>query len=397
MARLYTADELLAVHRALQTALEQGISLKKFKDMVSDIITRPWHAETVFRTNIQTAYQVGRYRQMSEEIDVFPYWMYDAVNDSRTRPSHALMDGKVYPATHPFWKRWYPPNGYNCRCSVIPLREKEAQKYEINTDMPALEPDPGFHTNPGEDYFGTLEQIWKDKIKRYPQGFAKTLEDEFGKIKSVQDIDKIIKTKLAGEFKKEYSGITLTDEKYFMATDPSNGSLFISSKEFPHLNNFSPLNDLLAALNKLGKEKLSFNEEYALESLWHEIVHNKQVLAPIDEYDETIMEIVTQWYARRTYPNLLKKLGDFEALHQKDIIKKGYGYFSKVAKLDNLLEELDIRDNDIIGDIEDMILSTPWNKYAEKLAEILAKKTGGNRNGLLNRIYLLSFEFIGEH
>lgn len=390
VAKLYTVDELNAVHKALQKALSEGITLKEFKNQVSDIITRPWHTEVVFRTNIQTAYQVGRYRQMMRVSKRFPLWMYDAVNDSRTRPTHAMMDGKIYPANHPFWEKWFPPNGFNCRCSVIPLREKDVPPERISTDIPPQEPDPGFGTNPGKDYFGSLENIFKDKIKKYPEKFAdklrKTLQDEFGKIKTVKDIDRVIKTKLADEFKNGYSGTVAVDENYFMATDPSNGGLFISSKRFPRSNNFSPLNDLINAFNKLGKEKLSFNEEYALEALWHEIVHNKQIFA--DKYEEAIVETITQWYARRTYPRLLNKLGEFAPEHQDRIIKEGYGYSNMVSKLDHLLTNINIKDKDVLLDIEEMIHSTPIDLYPEKLAEILAEKTNGNKIGLLNLIYL---------
>ncbi|SDO03749.1 phage putative head morphogenesis protein, SPP1 gp7 family [Desulfonauticus submarinus] len=388
-AKLYTADELNAVHKALQKALDEGITLKQFKKQIQDIITSPWHTEVVFRTNIQTSYQVGRYRQMMKVKQRFPLWMYDAVNDSRTRPTHAMMDEKIYPADHPFWSRWYPPNGYNCRCSVIPLRD-DVPPNRISKDMPPQEPDPGFGTNPAKDYFGSLENIFQDKIKKYPKKFAdnlrKTLQDEFGKIKSVQDIDKVIKTKLADEFKNGYSGTVAVNEKYFMATDPSNGGLFISSKKFPRLNNFSPLNDLMNAFNKLGKEKLSFNEEYALEALWHEIVHNKQIFA--GRYEKSVVETVTQWYARRTYPNLLKKLGNFTPEHQERIIKEGYGYSNMVSRLDELLTNINIKDKDVLLDIEEMIHSTSIDLYPEKLAEILAEKTNGNKTGILNLIYL---------
>ena len=42
--------------------------------------------------------------------------MYDAVNDSRTRPQHLEWDGLVLPVDHPFWKTHAPPNGWGCRC-----------------------------------------------------------------------------------------------------------------------------------------------------------------------------------------------------------------------------------------------------------------------------------------
>jgi SPP1 gp7 family putative phage head morphogenesis protein len=91
----------------MQRALEDGTTFADFKKDAKDVFAKrgfgSWRQETIFRTNIQTAYNVGRYKQMSEVADSRPYWMYDAVGDARTRPAHAALDGQVYPADHEFW------------------------------------------------------------------------------------------------------------------------------------------------------------------------------------------------------------------------------------------------------------------------------------------------------
>lgn len=122
VARVTGMDVITDIHNAIGRALEAGETLKDFQGRLSDIMAArgwegltPWHAETVFRNNIQTAYSVGRHEQMTAAVDRFPYWEYDAVNDAATRPTHAAHDGKVYPADHPFWDTWYPPNGHRCR------------------------------------------------------------------------------------------------------------------------------------------------------------------------------------------------------------------------------------------------------------------------------------------
>ncbi|MDN3515355.1 MAG: phage minor head protein [Candidatus Brocadia sp.] len=114
-------DELSTVFAAMQRAIEEGTTFDEFKKAAGDIFARrgwtgkaAWRVETIFRTNIQTAYSVGRYKEMVAVKRDRPYWQYSAVNDSRTRPTHWAMNGKVFPADHPFWDTWYPPNGYNC-------------------------------------------------------------------------------------------------------------------------------------------------------------------------------------------------------------------------------------------------------------------------------------------
>jgi SPP1 gp7 family putative phage head morphogenesis protein len=175
-------DELATVMAAMQKAIDQGTTLADFKKDCAAVFEkrgwtgrRAWRIDNIFRTNIQTAYSVGRYKQMQEVKARRPYWQYSAVNDSRTRPSHAAMHGKVYPADHAFWNTWYPPNGFRCRCGVVTLSERDirAENLTVETDeptgkliepvdpvtgnkMPArlLMPDSGFAHNPGKSAWG---------------------------------------------------------------------------------------------------------------------------------------------------------------------------------------------------------------------------------------------------
>jgi uncharacterized protein with gpF-like domain len=85
------------------------------------------------------------------------YYQYSAIDDERTRPTHAAMDGKIFPRNHPIWDTWWPPNGYNCRCTVVAVTNFEAaevkdqveRKWPEYTDPRSGEtdrllPDPGF-------------------------------------------------------------------------------------------------------------------------------------------------------------------------------------------------------------------------------------------------------------
>lgn len=177
-------DELTTVFNALQKSLDKGTTFEDFKKDCAEVFERRgWTGEkafrldNIFRTNIQTAYGVGRYKQMMEVKDSRPYWQYSAVNDSRTRPAHRALNGKIFRYDHPFWDTWYPPKGYRCRCGVITLsaREIERDGQTISTEdptgklfepidpktgnkMPArlLMPDPGFANNPGKTVWGGI-------------------------------------------------------------------------------------------------------------------------------------------------------------------------------------------------------------------------------------------------
>ena len=178
------ADQLSSIFSAIQRAIDDGISFGEFKKETREIWKKKgwtgrkaWRVDNIFRTNVQTAYGVGRYRQMAETAKRRPYWQYDAVNDSRTRPTHAALDGRVFPAEHAFWDKWYPPNGFRCRCSVRSMTAAQVKTKGLTVEtedptggliepvdprsgvrMPArpLMPDRGFDIHPGKSVYGGI-------------------------------------------------------------------------------------------------------------------------------------------------------------------------------------------------------------------------------------------------
>jgi SPP1 gp7 family putative phage head morphogenesis protein len=177
-------DILKGVLDEITRALVEGTTIKEFQEGINTLMEKhgwegltPYRADNIFRTNIQTAYQVGRYKQMTdpEVIADRPYWQYDAVNDKRTRPAHRALDGVTRRYDDPFWNTWYPPNGYRCRCTVETLSQRQVDKQGVKVetgkppairqipDGPAVpvNPDPGFDRNPAK-------QAWEPDLTKYP-------------------------------------------------------------------------------------------------------------------------------------------------------------------------------------------------------------------------------------
>lgn len=98
-------------------------------------------AEFMLRTHGFQAYAVARHQQQMEDIEIFPYWKYETVGDSRVRPGHAALDGKILRADDDWWKTHYPPWDWGCRCIVIELTELDAKKQGITP--PEEMPTPG--------------------------------------------------------------------------------------------------------------------------------------------------------------------------------------------------------------------------------------------------------------
>ncbi len=87
--------------------------------------------QRIYRTNMQSAYSAQQYQNYIQNVDARPYWRYDAIGDDRTRPAHAAINGLIYRYDDPFWASHYPPNGYNCRCSVTALSQFQVDKRKL--------------------------------------------------------------------------------------------------------------------------------------------------------------------------------------------------------------------------------------------------------------------------
>ena len=179
-------------YEELLAAIEDGNTLTEFRASINSFLERegydgatPYQAENIFRSNIQTAYNVGHYKQMTapDVMELRPYWQYDAVNDSRTRPSHLAMDGRVYPADHPVWDTWFPPNGFKCRCAVRTLSRRQVERLglQVETQLPRsgvledgrfvnLMPDPHFAANPAK-------APWRPDLEGYPEPLANAFRE----------------------------------------------------------------------------------------------------------------------------------------------------------------------------------------------------------------------------
>lgn len=78
----------------------------------------PRRLKTIYDTNMRTAYAASRFRAQHANAASRPYFQYLSMSDDRVRPSHRAMSGRVYRHDDPIWDTHYPPNGFNCRCTV---------------------------------------------------------------------------------------------------------------------------------------------------------------------------------------------------------------------------------------------------------------------------------------
>lgn len=195
VAGITMLDQLQLILDSLVQSLATGQTFKSWKKSAlknSDALTQlPKHRlDNIFRTNIQGAYARGQWQHQDAHKKSRPYLMYSAINDSRTRPTHAAMDGYIAPVDDPVWDNWYAPNGYRCRCSMISLSQSQAENMaqrdlervknnpDIARERMTARPDKGWDYHGGKDDSLTrIKIIEQQKLAKAPDAVKAAFND----------------------------------------------------------------------------------------------------------------------------------------------------------------------------------------------------------------------------
>ena len=92
-----------------------------------------YRARLAWRVMVGQAYAAGRWQQIQRLKRLRPFLRYVHVDPELTqaasRHEHAAWHGIILPVDHPWWDIHYPPNGWNCRCTVMSLSERDLARW----------------------------------------------------------------------------------------------------------------------------------------------------------------------------------------------------------------------------------------------------------------------------
>jgi len=163
VARVYSVERGFALARAVSETVAQRVRDRIVADrragrapaetieLIAELgpFTRAY-AQTVYRTNLSTAYSAGRFRQAADPD------IYMAVVDSDVRRGRKEDQGENHKALHRFmaptdwdgWGQWAPPGGYQCRCSLRLVTNFELSRKGIKLPTSIQVPErAAFHSN----------------------------------------------------------------------------------------------------------------------------------------------------------------------------------------------------------------------------------------------------------
>lgn len=133
----FSAAKTLAEVQQLNQTFRESKNLNEFSKKAETIcnkFNKAWQ-KTEYDTAVLTAESAANYQRLKAKQTLFPYWKYVTAGDEKVREEHKKLNGVTLPAKDPRWDKIFPPNGWNCRCRVVPMMKHEVSKEQIATSQ----------------------------------------------------------------------------------------------------------------------------------------------------------------------------------------------------------------------------------------------------------------------
>ena len=119
------------LNEAFPSLLDENGNKKTFERFLNDVrkIDETYNSNYLraeYNFVQASAEMAAKWEKFMEDGDHY-YLQYRTQHDDKVRPEHASLDRVTLPPTDSFWESYYPPNGWNCRCTVVQVLKR---KYE---------------------------------------------------------------------------------------------------------------------------------------------------------------------------------------------------------------------------------------------------------------------------
>ena len=125
---------------AANLLLDENGDLKPFERFSNDVqkindAYNRHYLKTEYNFTVQSAEMAAKWEEQQDDGDGRYLLQYRTAGDKKVRPAHRELNGITLPPSEPFWDKYYPPNGFNCRCTGQKVR---AAKYPATDSDAAM-------------------------------------------------------------------------------------------------------------------------------------------------------------------------------------------------------------------------------------------------------------------
>ena len=154
----FSAAKTYAQFQAIKDLIvKDGItsSYTDFRKGVSQIVgqfNEQW-LQAEYQTTLRHAVMAAKWHVIEADKSVYGLLRYNTIGDNRVRPEHQGLNGITLPVDNTFWDKYFPPNGWRCRCTVEQLLTDSAPITPDNSPqlkVASKTTDKYFKKNPGK-------------------------------------------------------------------------------------------------------------------------------------------------------------------------------------------------------------------------------------------------------
>ena len=204
-------------------------------------------------------------------------------------------------------------------------------------------------------------------------------------ISEIQDVVGTYAAKHPSSFHRGYKSIRAISSPTggFMSTD-IHGNISINFATDKH--GFNAGESLVSAIREIKSGmQLTEHEEYSIEVLWHEILHNKSSnivnLPPINTiygFPRCVAESTNQLVARHSYNTFLEDIGG-KAIHKQWVLENGYGYDYTVNNIRTILSKANISETVFVKEANEILMKT-YEGIDVEIGNLLDRLYKGKKN-----------------
>lgn len=136
------------------------------------------YLDAEYQFAINSALSADQWSRLGEDNEI----QYRTAGDEHVRKQHAELNRITLPKSSPFWLKWWPPNGWGCRCRAIEVLKG---KYPLSNEADAISKGEEATTQIGKD--GTNRMA----IFQFNPGLSLKLMPPEHPYNKVKDADKI--------------------------------------------------------------------------------------------------------------------------------------------------------------------------------------------------------------
>lgn len=117
------------LNEAFPSLLDKDGNRKPFERFLNDVQKinenyNKWYLKAEYNFAMSSADMAARWQGWWDDEDRDRYLLqYRTVGDKRVRKVHRALHNVTLPITSRFWDEYFPPNGWNCRCTVARVRK----------------------------------------------------------------------------------------------------------------------------------------------------------------------------------------------------------------------------------------------------------------------------------